>query len=169
MTVRSVGFRCRSSSRCSRCRQSLQRRAARLRSRPHAVLRVAPSDFLRCRPPAVVSCCCSSLVCSFSGIMSVFSFDPTKLQFFLKHPTMLRFFSERFKKTWYDLGGDVSSRRTYRQCDVRTRRLLQVLNRCQLAFDWNARAYIRICLTMATRPFERVGERCSVSPMRSMK
>ena len=32
-----------------------------------------------------------------------------------------------------------------------------------------ATAYILICFTMASRPFERVGDRWSRSPMRSMK
>ena len=33
----------------------------------------------------------------------------------------------------------------------------------------NASAYMRICLTIATRPFERVGLRCSFKPIFSMK
>ena len=36
-------------------------------------------------------------------------------------------------------------------------------------FMEKARAYIFICLTMAVRPLERVGERCSRRPMASMK
>ena len=36
-------------------------------------------------------------------------------------------------------------------------------------FPPKARAYMRICFTMASRPLERVGERCSRSPMRSIK
>lgn len=32
-----------------------------------------------------------------------------------------------------------------------------------------ARAYMRICFTMETKPLERVGERCSFSPIFSIK
>lgn len=37
------------------------------------------------------------------------------------------------------------------------------------ALALKASAYIRICFTMETSPLLRVGERCSFSPMRSMK
>ncbi len=37
------------------------------------------------------------------------------------------------------------------------------------SFVLKAKAYMRICLIMAKRPLLRVGERCSVRPMRAMK
>lgn len=48
--------------------------------------------------------------------------------------------------------------------------VLEYVSYCLLPiFVLKARAYMRICFIMATRPLLRVGERCSFSPMASTK